>query len=133
MTKLTARLDLPPGVQAPKEARDAVESMLREWGFQQRDWLELARVVVSELVTNATVHGGGCLRLEVQVDGREVTIRASDAASAVPRRRVPGPQGGYGLALIEALVPRWGVDEHEQGKQVWVQLPAPPQEPAKVD
>lgn len=84
-------------------------------------------MVVSELVSNATRHGGGCLQLDSQAHGQQVTIGAADGSAAVPRRRDPGLAGGFGIALIEALTINWGVHEHENGERVWVEFGAPAQ------
>ena len=45
--------------------------------------------------------------------GQQVTIGAADGSAAVPRRRDPGPDGGYGIASIEALTINWVVHDHE--------------------
>jgi anti-sigma regulatory factor (Ser/Thr protein kinase) len=120
MGELMARFDLPLGVGA---ARDAVRSVLWSWGFRDLDWLAQASVVVSELVSNAVVHGGGSLQLDVQAHSEHVTIGAADGSPVVPRRREADPAGGgRGLALIEAFAARWGVHDHEDGKRVWVRL-----------
>jgi anti-sigma regulatory factor (Ser/Thr protein kinase) len=128
MGELTARFDLPLGAQAPKAARDAISALLASWGFYEPDWLGLARVVVSELVSNAVVHGGGCLSVEVQAHGQQVTIGAADGSPVAPRRREADPAGGgRGMALIEALTTRWGVYDHDGGKYVWAVLPPHPE------
>jgi anti-sigma regulatory factor (Ser/Thr protein kinase) len=117
MSELTAQFDLPLGVEAPKAARGAVRSILRSWGFHDLDWLAQVSVVVSELVANALRHGGGCLQLDVQAHGQQVTIGAADGSAAVPRRREPDPEGGYGIALIEAFAIRWGVEHYQAAKE----------------
>lgn len=92
-------------------------------------------LVVSELVTNGVLHAADSevlqLSLENQTDG--VRIVLSDASSIAPVvRDLSGPAGsvdgrpyatsGRGMALVQALATRWGVDPDDRGKQVWVEL-----------
>ena len=66
-------------------------------------------VVVSELVTNAVVHGAGApVRLVVRgLSGIEITVVTSCRADVgpVPTWTMPSPRsvGGRGLALVRAL------------------------------
>ncbi|BCJ50869.1 ATP-binding protein [Actinoplanes sp. NBRC 14428] len=122
MSALTARFDVPLGLNAPGAARRAVTAVLAGWGYRDETWLEQAAVVVSELVTNAVRHGGGCVELRVESHDDEVIVSVADGSSVVPRRREPDSTGGRGLALIEAMAERWGVRDHQGGKQVWVAL-----------
>ncbi|MFD5653631.1 ATP-binding protein [Streptomyces sp. NPDC127039] len=119
--------------QSVPRSRAALHAVLGDWGVD-RDVLESAELVLSELVTNA-------LRVRVPSD-RQVGVRiarlvddgllkleVSDAGSGKPEVRVPGDDetGGRGLLLVEALAHRWGVDERVGGigKTVWVELKAP--------
>jgi anti-sigma regulatory factor (Ser/Thr protein kinase) len=122
MSELTAHIDMPLGVQAPRSARTAVCAVLAGWGYRDDHWLETAAVVVSELVTNAVRHGGGCLELDIESHDGRVIIAVADGSSVVPRRRAPDDVGGRGLALIEGMSRGWGVHDHEGGKRVWVEL-----------
>jgi anti-sigma regulatory factor (Ser/Thr protein kinase) len=122
MSELTAHLDVPLGPHAPSTARRAVTAVLAGWGFRDESWLDSAAIVVSELVTNAVRHGGGCVELRVECHDHRVTLSVADGSSVVPRRRDPDDQGGRGLALIEAMSAGWGVQDHQGGKRVWVEL-----------
>jgi two-component sensor histidine kinase len=86
-------------------------------------------LVATELVTNAIRHGeplsGGQVTVTWQVDGREVLIHVTDGGgSSQPRVRHPSPRetSGRGLALVEALADRWGVDDSANGTTVWAAL-----------
>ena len=126
MGTLNAYLALPLGMHAPRTARQALLTVLRGWGFDDADWLGGAEIVVSELVTNAVVHGGGLVELRVEAHDRRVRMSVADGSSVIPRRRDPDRTGGRGLALIEAVATRWWIEEHEGGKRVWAELPLPP-------
>lgn len=99
--------------------------MLTGWGYRDEIWLDQATVVISELVTNAVRHGGGCVEVSLECHDGQVTLLVADGSSAIPRRRDADSCGGRGIALIEALTARWGVRDHQGGKQVWVDLCTP--------
>ena len=122
MSALTARFDVPLDRNAPRAARHAATAVLAGWGFRDETWLDTAAVVISELVTNAVNHGGGCVEVRLESHEERVTVFVADGSSVVPRRREPDDRGGRGIALIEAMASGWGVRDHEGGKQVWVDL-----------
>ena len=126
MSALTAHLDVPLDRGAPAAARRAVTAVLAGWGFTDPDWLDSAAVVVSELVTNAVRHGGGCIELQLEAHDERVVVSVADGSSVVPRRRDPDDVGGRGIALIEAMSRGWTVQNYEGGKRVRVEmLPCP--------
>ncbi|WP_433795373.1 ATP-binding protein [Actinoplanes sp. CA-252034] len=122
MSVLTAHLDVPLDRGAPATARRAATAVLAGWGFRNDDWLDAAAVVVSELVTNAVRHGGGCLALHLEAHDERVVVSVADGSSVVPRRRDPDGDGGRGIALIEALSEGWTVENYRGGKRVLVKL-----------
>ena len=130
MGGLTARLDLPLDIHAPGAARHAVAAVLSGWGFRDPAWLNAAAVVVSELVSNAVLHGGGCVDFTIEAHDGQVLLSVADGSSVVPSGRDPDDTGGRGLVLIEALSVGWGVEDHEGGKRVWVKLTPCPGDPA---
>ncbi|WP_432840937.1 ATP-binding protein [Dactylosporangium sp. CA-092794] len=129
MSELTARLDLPLWTHAPAAARRAVTGVLLSWGLDDPAWLDAAEVVVSELVTNACLHGGGAIELSVRWHDPAVTVSVVDGASVVPHGPGPNGTGGAGMTIIEALTTRWGVEDHQGGKRMWVELPPAPAGP----
>jgi anti-sigma regulatory factor (Ser/Thr protein kinase) len=93
--------------------------------------LEDARLLLTELITNALRHSGmrpddeigvkaelsdGTLRLEVRDPGRN---------GEVARRAAGARGGGFGLFLVDRLTTRWGV-ERRNGTMVWAELSALP-------
>ncbi|UQU62991.1 ATP-binding protein [Couchioplanes caeruleus] len=122
MSALTARFDVPLGRNAPRAARHAATAVLAGWGYRDDLWLDTAAVVISELVTNAVNHGGGCVEVRIESHDERVTVLVADGSSVVPRRREPDERGGRGIALIEAMAVCWGVRDHQGGKQVWADL-----------
>jgi len=116
-------------VEAPRRARGAVGRVLAglpgDVGFR-------ARLLVSELVSNCVQHAGaepaaGTVRVRVERLGGAVRVEVSDdgppfdsAVRLVSERAT----SGRGLALVDALVDRWG-SEHEQGNLVWFEIDDP--------
>ena len=129
MGELAVRLGVPRGPQAPTAARHAVLDVLHRWNLQDQAWLDSAAVVISELVTNAVMHGTGHITVAVQMHEAIVTLSVADASPALPHHRDPDLTGGRGLPLIEALSTRWGVLHDQNGKRVWAELPPCPPAP----
>lgn len=80
-------------------------------------------LVVTELVTNALVHGQGALRLELRLTPFGVAGHVLDDGPGfayephVPALEEPG---GRGLRIVDALTTRWGV---EPGRSlVWFEV-----------
>ncbi len=83
-----------------------------------------ALLLTSELVTNAVLHGRSEVCVEVGVADGRVRVAVVDENS---RRPAPVPEDpdaldGRGLALVDALADRWGVEERSGGKAVWFEL-----------
>lgn len=116
----------------PADARSA--GVAREWARcsacqeHARDVLEEALLLITELVTNAVLHGGPPIILSMNCDGAVLHVRVRDGATAAPAVRAAGPQdeGGRGLTLVELLTSTWGVvpvaDNYGAGKAVWFEL-----------
>ena len=84
-----------------------------------------AALVVTELVTNALLHGGPPVRLRLRPLPAGVRLEVADrgADRPVPVRRSSVAMTGRGLALVDALTRSWGVDEDDRGgKVVWAEL-----------
>jgi anti-sigma regulatory factor (Ser/Thr protein kinase) len=85
--------------------------------------------VVSEVVTNAIVHGdpGGVIEVRASraADALriEVTDRGPGLASS-PRSTTSAPEGGFGLFLVEQLSRRWGLVRHSATTRVWFEFEA---------
>ncbi|MCV2458280.1 ATP-binding protein [Streptomyces sp. ICN988] len=92
------------------QARRTTATVLKQWSLPDA-LMEDARLVVSELVSNAITHGSGDVRLRLQHDNHELWIRVTDDNNAPARRRRAGASdlGGRGLNLVAHLSLRWGV------------------------
>ncbi|MFJ6656544.1 ATP-binding protein [Streptomyces sp. NPDC091377] len=88
--------------------------------------------VTSELVTNAVAHGAGemvTIDMDVVPGPRRIRVKVHDESTALPARRVAGPEdeSGRGMAVVASLSVARGVEPHERGKWVWVELALPEQ------
>ena len=102
---------------AISRARHVVAEQLRRWRCADP---HDAALVLSELVTNAVVHGGGAVRITVTRQGENVRIDVHDNGSARQHLRAPSNNpGGLGLHIVDQLSERWGSQPTATGKLVW--------------
>jgi serine phosphatase RsbU (regulator of sigma subunit)/anti-sigma regulatory factor (Ser/Thr protein kinase) len=92
---------------------------------ERRMTIEDAELIVSELVTNAVLHGRTpatlrvrrlpeCIRVEVEDAGRDLPVRMRTTDEAMT---------GRGLDMVAALASAWGVDAGSNGgKIVWAEI-----------
>lgn len=120
---LTARL--PRDATAPAAARSLVRKCLAQ--LVAPETCDDILLVVSELVTNALLHGAGAIGIRVAYDGSTVTGAVSDEGSGFARGaqgRSANAVGGHGLRVVGRLG-RWGV-HHDRGAHVWFEIAARP-------
>ncbi|WP_063768319.1 ATP-binding protein [Streptomyces griseus] len=108
-------------------ARGFARDALAEWEIGPR--ADDVLVCVSELATNALVHGvppgrGFLLRLLPYDGGVRVEVHDSgDGVPAIPLAEGAEPaEGGRGLLLVAALADKWGVGARAPGKVVWCEF-----------
>ena len=108
--------------EAVAAARRFVSETLRSWGENRLVWD--GALIVSELATNAIVHGGSPFRASVERAARVVRIAVEDVGPGLPQSRtVPHDAlGGRGMAIVEELAHRWGCDRVDGGKVFWAEL-----------
>jgi GAF domain-containing protein/anti-sigma regulatory factor (Ser/Thr protein kinase) len=84
-----------------------------------------AELVVTELVTNAFLHGAPPIHLRLELGAEEIRIEVEDTGRAVPVRaqRRSDEMTGRGLEMVAAVSTTWGVEASENGKVVWSTLP----------
>ncbi|NUO96870.1 MAG: ATP-binding protein [Nonomuraea sp.] len=113
---------LPAEMGSITRARGIARKALAEYGFQGHH--EDVLLVVSELVTNALVHGDGPPVLRLSCTRSRVRVEVGDSGSDLPEPREPGPASGWGLHVIKLLCTGWGVSRNGSGKAVWCELTA---------
>ena len=120
---MTVTRTLPKAPHAPAEARRVIERLGDRLTPSQ---LEAARLLVTEVVTNAVRHvdRDGAIALRLSVRGDRVRVEVLDPGTGFePRERTAdSPLGGsWGLHFLEVLSDRWGIDRGE-GNTVWFEL-----------
>jgi anti-sigma regulatory factor (Ser/Thr protein kinase) len=115
-------MHLPAEPAAAAAGRGFVASALATWGCPEV--METARLLTSELVTNAVRHADGPLRLGLRRTASEVIVEVSDNSTRRPRMRRQDPtcESGRGLLLVEALSDTWGTRLDHEAKTVWFAL-----------
>ena len=117
---------LDPDIGSSAAARRFMEETLDRWHCA--DVLDVVNLLVSELVTNAVVHGGSEADVSVVLTPTALRVEVGDRDEYVP-----APKGadddwatsGRGLALVEAMSKAWGVDPVKGGKVIWFEVDRP--------
>ncbi|MFJ8544047.1 ATP-binding protein [Streptomyces sp. NPDC093586] len=110
-------------------SRDVVQGFvarLGEAGVKTADtFLDAARLVASELVTNALRHAPGPCRLMLTLVGDGVEIAVSDTGEGFPTFLPSDPLrvGRHGLEIVTRLCDEVITKPHATGKTVFVRLP----------
>ncbi len=119
--ELTA--SFPGDRDAPGNARRLTVATLREWGCSKVQVNEAA-LVLSELASNAVIHGDSAFSVVVCLRGSRLRIAVQDACPFDETE----PDGGllarkqHGLGVVQALSAQWGIDATPDGKVVWAEL-----------
>jgi anti-sigma regulatory factor (Ser/Thr protein kinase) len=87
------------------------------------DTVSVAELALSEIVTNAVLHGRPPIEVHVEATASQLRVTVVDADPAVPRADETrlDATGGRGLAIVAAVAGRWGceADAASGGKRVW--------------
>lgn len=109
--------------QSVRKAREFATRALDGWGLTSRT--EDIRLCVSELATNAVLHGtarGHGFLVRLDIDDNCVRLEVHDSRRQQPVVREPTATdiSGRGLTLVAALSDEWGVrDRTPLGKIIW--------------
>ncbi|UYQ61846.1 ATP-binding protein [Streptomyces peucetius] len=114
------------GAHSARHVRRIVRCCLILWKLRElTDAVELA---VTELLANVVRHvpGGRCgLLILRHPQGVRVEVSDGSADLPVPQQAGPRDESGRGLALLDAVVDKWGVDLGDgdaPGKTVWFEV-----------
>jgi anti-sigma regulatory factor (Ser/Thr protein kinase) len=126
----TYSLELPRTLEAPAQARDALDQL--DPALPAHVLPDL-RLLVSELITNGVKYGGdGPVRLEILNEPDRIRAEIVDQGvgfTPVERDGDLSRVGGWGLHLVEELTDRWGT--FEGSTHVWFEID--PREPRPDD
>ena len=117
------RLALPSSPRSVAAARRYVTSQCA-----RLDWagdVDTVALLVSEITTNAILHAyGPGIWLRVTLSASALRVEVFDGSPVLPRpRNAPSrDENGRGLAMVDALAVRWGVDPRPDGKTFWFEI-----------
>jgi anti-sigma regulatory factor (Ser/Thr protein kinase) len=118
-------IELPALGTSPRIARDYVVRVLQGWGLDGLG--ESARLLTSELVTNAVLHARTSITVQVDRDERRRLVRVTvlDLSAQTPRERHFSELSttGRGLHMVRGGAGDFGVTRRGPGKAVWFELP----------
>jgi hypothetical protein len=122
-TSVTAPFRLPVSPAAPHLAREFVRDSACPRHLADP---EEALLLVSELVTNALVHGKGPMDLTLRCEGARTIIGVSDGGAGLPVFPATAPAvdatAGRGLWMLVVLADDWGVRSDTHAKTIWFAL-----------
>jgi hypothetical protein len=122
---------LTPHPTAPRASRNLIARALLDWGLGPL--VPAASLVMSELVTNSTIHAGTDIELSVEWSLGVLRLTVRDKSPDLPRRLYPQSADvhGRGLGVVAALSRAFGVlPTADGGKAVWAVLNAARPHPA---
>jgi anti-sigma regulatory factor (Ser/Thr protein kinase) len=105
-------------------ARRFIGDVLADWSLDQ-ERIDVAQLLVSELVTNAVMHTAGAFEMRVRRDTSILRVSVCDESGERPARLATSDlerPSGRGLVLVDELSDAWGVDDNGVGKIVWFEL-----------
>ena len=88
-------------------------------------------LAVSELVTNALLHGSGTIELHIEADDRSVKGEVVDAGRGLEQRIRERGVDGPGLRIVGRVAEKWGV--FQGTTHVWFEIPLDRAPAAQVD
>jgi len=86
---------------------------------------EKAALLVSELVTNAIIHGRSRATLVAARPNGHLHVAVLDSNVQLPegpQTATPEAESGRGLRIVSAVADRWGVEATDEGKAIWFEL-----------
>ena len=118
-TRTVRELELAAEPAAARLARNAVVELFEAEGFGSR--AHDAALAVSEVVTNAVLHGRAPIRVRLLVGADGIRVEVWDGSAVSPAFSMMDPTAvtGRGLLLVSSVADAWGVDPEADGKTVW--------------
>ena len=115
--------DYPADLRSAGQARRDVVAMLQEAG--RGTTVADAALIVTELATNAVRHAVSPFSVVLRIHGSGARIAVSDqrGLASTPDAELIATLP-HGLAMIDTIATRWGVELTAGGKTVWAEFPA---------
>ena len=122
---LSRQRTLEPERASSAVARRFMEETLSRWDCGAV--LDVVNLLVSELVTNAVIHGGSEAEVSIVLTPSALRVEVADHSEVVPAPHDASDweTSGRGLALVESLSRAWGVQRVPGGKVIWFEVERP--------
>ena len=124
---VAATLRLPPEKRSAGEARRFIGQFCGATELPE-ELCQTAALLVSELVTNAVIHGKTSATVEVHRPADILRVSVRDDNPVLPAVGDAPPldaESGRGLTIVAALALRWGIEGVNGGKAIWFELEVP--------
>jgi anti-sigma regulatory factor (Ser/Thr protein kinase) len=112
---------LEPTPDSPALAREYCDGVLADKHCAPETVAD-ARLVVSELVTNAVMHARTPIEVQVRVGNGTLRIEVTDSGLDRPQLWAERDRGGRGLPIVQAVASGWGVIDQGSRKTVWCEI-----------
>lgn len=116
-----AHWEMPARARSVPAARHCTALLLSSWDVPADD-VDQVVLLVSELVTNATLHGRRDLSVDLTLAGSHIDLTVSDHGPATGGRteKPPADECGRGLEIVDCLADGLHIQRHRCGTNVWV-------------
>src|SRR5438045_2213192 len=120
---ISYRWPLTADPSAPAVARGHINANLNARGVPE-PVIDVMALLTSEVVTNARLHGGEALDLELVISDRVLRVAVGDPCPSPPVvLSDPSADAGRGMRMVEQLAGTWGTTDTDDGKRVWFEVP----------
>lgn len=119
-----SELTLAPDLAVVHQARGFIRQQCQVRRFNP-ETRETAALLASEIVTNAIIHGRSEARIRVSGGAAgwlRVEVADDNSRHPQPVEQDTDALDGRGLAIVELLAGRWGVQDDPYGKTVWFEI-----------
>ncbi|MFF7171619.1 ATP-binding protein [Streptomyces pseudovenezuelae] len=105
----------------PRQVRRIIETRLTRWGLP--GLIDSARLLATELVTNAFEHGCGQVGVHLYLTATHLVIEVRDGSHELPvlGSAALDDEDGRGLLLVASIADHWGISP--DGTTTWCSLP----------
>ncbi len=121
------QLELQHDLTAPRTSRRFVTGVLRRWSVPV-EVVDRAQLLVSELVSNAVLHGRGPIYVLVAPTDVarifRIEVRNRGVREPVMRHAAPHELSGRGLHIVHELSDDWGTATDNGVTSVWFEMHA---------
>lgn len=115
------RHPLPPGAEAGAAARSVLDKVLPGWGWD--DWVDIADQCVSEVLTALSTEEPTSVELWAYRRANIVTLELQYHGTARFHELLGTERDrARAVAMVDGLVPLWGVRPCGDGEAVWFEL-----------